>query len=70
MGRWGPYAAEGVLALVALLDLLILKAFYSPPKSHQPEGQGEIPASHEPVKAQDLPPVEITAEKLDETRYN
>jgi uncharacterized membrane protein YhfC len=65
---WGAYIAEGILAFVALIDIVILIVFYQPDPAPTPN-----PAS-EPLP---LPPLSLppkmqseTPEDLEQTRYN
>jgi uncharacterized membrane protein YhfC len=68
LGTWGAYAAEAVLLVVALIDIIIIFALKTPePDPALPE---ETPVSTEPTPPTTMSRIEETPENLDRTRYN
>jgi uncharacterized membrane protein YhfC len=65
---WGAAATEGVLFLVALLSLGIILALREPDPDEPP--LVETPAETPPLAPQDVQQVQLTSEKLDESRYD
>lgn len=66
--NWGVFAAEGALAVVALVDLLIIFALKTPEPEPAPHGDPQIsPESLPPVT---MANIEESPENLDRTRYN
>jgi ABC-type sugar transport system permease subunit len=66
---WGIPATEGALFIIALLGVGIIFALREP----QPELEEQLPeepAAQPPLPEREVPQLEITSEKLDESRYD
>jgi uncharacterized membrane protein YhfC len=64
--QWGGYVAEGMLAVTAVVDIIIIFALRQPePESSEP---ASLPTSVEPLVFTPTP-IEETSENLENTRY-
>jgi uncharacterized membrane protein YhfC len=62
---WGVYAAEGILALIAILSIGIILALREP---YQPTIV-ELPPLKEPMQLEKFMIMDLSQDKLDKTRY-
>jgi uncharacterized membrane protein YhfC len=64
---WGVYATEGLIALIAIFNIALILRLRPKLDRSAPE---EIPADAHTSQAFELPELDVSPQKLDETRYN